>query len=468
MKKLIRTTAAAALTVAMILTLGAAGGQDDPLITLSRLNGEYRAELAAELDVAVTRAFDAEYARLTARLGAGGLLVPPVGYTRAVPSVTEEILPGQTLSLAPGAIFTLKSGETSGVISAGSTLDLTEGTSLSGTFTIVRGHRYMVPEGGAVSFASVGAAAVSIDGYRRFDGEALEHHPVFTDVGARVWFYPAVDFVYVNKLYNGVSPTEFAPDMPMTRAMFVTVLGRLEGIDPSQYASIGDANDAAPADNTPTDRSDDAAPPADTTPEQNPEQHTGTASDDAAPTNSHPAESTPPGDDTPSPNPELTEPLTGEASTEETPAEETSIGETPTGETPVEEIPAEQVTADTPRVFPDVSPDAYYAPYVAWAASEEIVLGYDDGTFGPDDTITREQMTTVMYRYALWLGEDLSFPEDTGAGFSDIGSVADYAIVSVKWAVSRFILAGSDGKLMPRDTATRAQVAQIIKNFISR
>ncbi|MDR1330200.1 MAG: S-layer homology domain-containing protein [Oscillospiraceae bacterium] len=389
-RHIVKSFLAAALTAALVLSLGAAGGQDDPLVPLSWLVGGYRAALTAELDAAVEKSFDSAYLRLTSQTGSGRPLTPPAGYTLRAMSDTTEIFPGQTLSLAPGAIFMLTSGETSAVISAGDTLDLTEGTAVSGAFAPVRGRRYMASEGGALSFGSVGVASVVIDGYCRLDGEALAHHPVFADVGAREWFYPAVDYVYVNKLYNGTSPTEFSPGTPMTRAMFVTVLGRLEGVDISLYS-----------------------------------------------------EQTPPGEESPEPSPSASG--TAEEETSEPPAAEPAI-----------------------RAFPDVLPDAYYAPYVAWASSTGVVLGYEDGTFKPDLVVTREQMAAVMYRYAYWLGEELSVPDGAGELFPDFGDVADYASAPMKWAVSQSVLSGANGKLLPRNTATRAEVAQIIKNFAGR
>jgi hypothetical protein len=386
MEKHIVKSVAAALSAALILSLGAAGGQDDPLVTLSWLVGDYRRELAAELDAAVSGAADSAFLRLASKIESGTALKPPEGYAYSSASRTAEIFPGQTLSLAQGAIFTLKSGEVSGVISAGDMLDLTDGAAVSGTFSPVRGRLYMLPEGGALSFGSAGVASVAIDGYSRLDGEALDHHPVFADVGARDWFYPAVDYVYRNKLYNGVSETEFAPSVPMTRAMFVTALGRLEGVDISLYR--------------------------------------------------------------------MGEPYAGEDA-----PDATEVPDTPDTE--------ETGTPGAAPAFPDVPPDAYYAPYVAWAASADVVLGYDDGTFKPDLTVTREQMVSVMYRYAYRRGDDMSVPEGAGEQFPDIGDVSDYASAPVRWAVSHSVLSGSNGKLLPGETATRAQVAQIIKNFMA-
>ena len=128
--------------------------------------------------------------------------------------------------------------------------------------------------------------------------------------------------------------------------------------------------------------------------------------------------------------------------------------------------------------FPDVADTSmyYYTP-VMWAASNGIVLG-SDGRFNPNSSITREQMATIMYRYAAWIDNNTaasSTPsEDTAAllnvlqSFPDAGSVSSYAQAAMSWAVSNKIINGSDGKLLPLDTAQRSHVAQIIMNFATR
>jgi len=117
--------------------------------------------------------------------------------------------------------------------------------------------------------------------------------------------------------------------------------------------------------------------------------------------------------------------------------------------------------------FSDVrDPNAYYYNAVAWASSSGIVTGYVDGTFRPDVSITREQMAAIMYRYADYAGYSvqISSAEKFNA-FPDSGDVSDWAVNALIWATDRGIINGADGKLLPANTATRAQVAQIIMNF---
>ena len=114
--------------------------------------------------------------------------------------------------------------------------------------------------------------------------------------------------------------------------------------------------------------------------------------------------------------------------------------------------------------FTDTKLGEYYAPYVEWAASYGIVSGTSKFSFAPNAQITREQMATILYQYAQITGNDTSFTEEGWNAFSDCEAVSDYAQISMKWAVSHGVLAGFDGKLNPKGTATRAQVAQVFYN----
>ena len=112
--------------------------------------------------------------------------------------------------------------------------------------------------------------------------------------------------------------------------------------------------------------------------------------------------------------------------------------------------------------FSDVAEDAWYAQGVAWASANGIVTGYQDGTFGPEDAVTREQLAAILYRYARYMGWDT-----TAAGqldrFSDGNTVAAYAKEAMAWANGAGLVNGTDGgALAPAATATRSQVAAII------
>lgn len=120
--------------------------------------------------------------------------------------------------------------------------------------------------------------------------------------------------------------------------------------------------------------------------------------------------------------------------------------------------------------FSDVKGDAWYAEAVRWAASEGIVDGYDNGTFGPDDTITREQMAAVLWRYAKLKGYDVSVGEDTNIlSYADVSSVAQYAIPAMQWACGSGMISGKtagNGTILdPKGSTTRAQMSTMMMRF---
>lgn len=113
--------------------------------------------------------------------------------------------------------------------------------------------------------------------------------------------------------------------------------------------------------------------------------------------------------------------------------------------------------------FPDIANSAWYAKAVFWAAEQGIVSGYTDGTFGADDSVTREQLAVMLYRYA---GSPRTTSNRTSR-FSDSASISDYAQTALNWAVENGIINGvGNNTLDPQGLATRAQVAQMLKNFV--
>ena len=114
--------------------------------------------------------------------------------------------------------------------------------------------------------------------------------------------------------------------------------------------------------------------------------------------------------------------------------------------------------------FADVPEDAYYAPYVAWAAETGVVKGTSATTFSPEEPITREDMAVMLYQYAEACGFDTSYEEERLEAFPDSGEIAGYAVTAMAWAVTQGVLAGSGGYLEPKGVATRAETAQIFYN----
>ena len=115
--------------------------------------------------------------------------------------------------------------------------------------------------------------------------------------------------------------------------------------------------------------------------------------------------------------------------------------------------------------FEDVSPDAYYAEAIEWAAYHGIVAGYGNGQFGPDDPITREQLAAILYRYADFCGLGMNLSADL-SGFTDADTISNYAKPALSWANARELIVGtSPTTLSPQDTATRAETAAILVRF---
>ena len=114
--------------------------------------------------------------------------------------------------------------------------------------------------------------------------------------------------------------------------------------------------------------------------------------------------------------------------------------------------------------FADVDEDAYYSPYIAWAAENGIVNGFEDGTFRPDESVTREQTAAILYRYMQHIGIDVSAGENTNIlSYADANEISEYAIPAIQWACGAGIMKGyPDGTLAPAAGITRAELATMI------
>ena len=126
---------------------------------------------------------------------------------------------------------------------------------------------------------------------------------------------------------------------------------------------------------------------------------------------------------------------------------------------------AGQPTSASTSAFSDVAVGQWYSDAVSWASANGIVSGYGDGTFGPNDTVTREQLAAILYRFAQTQSEDVT---QTGAlsSFTDGGDTAQWAQSAMSWAVGNGLISGKgNGVLDPQGTATRAEVAAILARF---
>ena len=177
---------------------------------------------------------------------------------------------------------------------------------------------------------------------------ALAAGGIFSDVPNGAWYADAVDYVYEHGIMNGTSATTFSPNTPMTRAMLVTVLHRAAG---------------------------------------SPSAATGTA-------------------------------------------------------------------------FSDVPSGAYYTDAVAWASANGIVTGYGNGRFGSNDPVSRAQIAAILWRYAG------SPSAEAGQDFADESSIPAYASAAVDWARANGVANGTTGnRFDPNGNATRAQVATILWRY---
>ena len=115
--------------------------------------------------------------------------------------------------------------------------------------------------------------------------------------------------------------------------------------------------------------------------------------------------------------------------------------------------------------FSDVAAGTWYTDAVVWAAENGIVNGTTDATFAPGEDITREQLVTILYRYAESKGYDVSASADL-SGYPDADQIQSYAAESVAWAVAEGLIQGfEDNTLRPAGNATRAQIATILMRF---
>ena len=121
--------------------------------------------------------------------------------------------------------------------------------------------------------------------------------------------------------------------------------------------------------------------------------------------------------------------------------------------------------AATASNFMDVEQNQYYTNAVAWASANGIVSGYGNGNFGPNDTITREQMAAILYRYAQYKGYDTT-QKNNLSNYIDAKDINAYAVEALQWANQVGIITGvTDTTLVPNGSATRAQVSSILMRF---
>ena len=113
--------------------------------------------------------------------------------------------------------------------------------------------------------------------------------------------------------------------------------------------------------------------------------------------------------------------------------------------------------------FADVPAGQWYTDAVVWASNSGIVTGTSATAYSPDAPITREQIATILYRYSK-----AEKAEQSLEAYPDAGTVSGYALDAMRWAVKNELLNGKDGKLAPKENATRAQIATILMRYLKK
>ncbi len=114
--------------------------------------------------------------------------------------------------------------------------------------------------------------------------------------------------------------------------------------------------------------------------------------------------------------------------------------------------------------FTDVRENVWYTPYVNKAVAKGFTKGISETLFGIGKTLTRQETVTLIYNFCLFSGKECP-AEGNLSVFTDTADTADWALDAFGWAVGKGIIAGNNGRLNPRDSITRAELAQIIKTF---
>ena len=133
---------------------------------------------------------------------------------------------------------------------------------------------------------------------------------------------------------------------------------------------------------------------------------------------------------------------------------------TPKGDSPISNL-------QSPISFTDLEPGSWYEDAVNWAAANEIVKGYSADIFAPMDTLTREQLATILYRYADHKNNVNEKDKATNLlDYDDAAQVSGWAMEAMQWAVGVGIINGvTETTLQPAGSATRAQVATMLYRY---
>lgn len=325
----------------------AAGGADDPLISASWLYDTLMPrlrELLGQEKSGIKQLADQYEARLDSVSFAKGSDSDYAG--KLTPLALRE---NDTLTLDEFGCFLLADGTAKLHCYGGEVIDLNDGSVCQDGSWLQAQHRYFAAEGAEAVILIYSDAQGYMDGYylRECNG-VFPAADRYTDTD-RHWAEEYICRMTELGAVNGIEKFSFAPDMKVSRAMFVTVLCRLFGTEGGQYGTV----------------------------------------------------------------------------------------------------------------FSDVQEGAWYTPYINWAAANGLILGYGDGTFGPDDLITREQMALILVRCCTEFGYALPDEDETG-GFSDVEKISEWARAAVELANRAGLMNGRDtGEFDPAGAASRAEMCAV-------
>ena len=119
-------------------------------------------------------------------------------------------------------------------------------------------------------------------------------------------------------------------------------------------------------------------------------------------------------------------------------------------------------------MYKDVNQEEYYAEAIRWATSEKIVQGHSTTEFKPDEMMTRQEMVTMLYRYAMYKELDMSVDQEVELEkFVDSNAISVYALDAMKWGIGNEIIKGmSEISLAPTTLTARSEVATVISRFL--
>ena len=119
-----------------------------------------------------------------------------------------------------------------------------------------------------------------------------------------------------------------------------------------------------------------------------------------------------------------------------------------------------------PTAFTDVPEGKWYSRAVAWANAEGIVIGTSRTTFSPHEALTREQLATILLRYGKKNGM-VGAKRGSVGDFADGSTVSPFALDAMRWAIGAGVINGADGRLLPKNNATRAETAIVMMRLLA-